>query len=81
MQGNTYIQGVGNRMFSYGKGVGVTVNADVSAEHAVSAVLGDASGKVYFVDNIPYFSHSYTPSRTAPVTEDDRRVFKAEQPE
>ena len=59
MEGNTYIVGAGNDLFTYGLGQGLTYKADASADAALRSITGDMTGKLYFVEKIPYYSYSY----------------------
>ncbi len=73
--GNTFIQGANNQLFSHG--VGKVAKTDASAEIRLKAVLGDQNAKVYFVDNIPMYKFEFNYDKTAPVTEDDKRTFES----
>ena len=69
MEGNTYVQGVNNIFYHYGTtGNGVM---NLAAEAAVRLTIGDPTGSVYFVENIPYYKFGYNAPKTAPVTDDD----------
>lgn len=70
MEGNTYIQGVENGFYSFayfGK-----EKMDLYASKLMENVLKDKTGKVYFVEYIPYYEYTYEPSKTVSVTDDDR---------
>ncbi len=74
--GNVYIQGIGNRLFSHGTGYGA--KADISALSAIKTMLKDQNAQMYFVDYIPVYSFDYTTEKTVPVTEEDRVAPKLE---
>lgn len=76
--GNVYIQGVNNILFS--SGVSKSAKTDLLAKKSIEAMLGDTNCEVYYTDYIPKYTFSYVPSKTAPVTEDDRRVFPVANP-
>ncbi len=71
MEGNTYIQGINNQLFHYGNGH--TGNADLSAHNAIINVLGDKTGKMYFVDTIPYWQFTYKAPKKVEVAADDTK--------
>ncbi len=75
-EGNIYIQGIGNHLYSHG--VGNKGNMDVASPFAIKNVLGDESARIYYVEYIPVYSYSYTLDKTAEVTAEDR-VVKAEE--
>ncbi len=76
-EGNTFIQGVSNRLYSHA--VKDTTKAVLSSENAIRKFLGDNTAKMYFVENIPMFSYNYTPSKTVPITDADRAAMEAEK--
>ncbi len=51
--GNIYIQGIGNRIFSHG--VGRKAYADILAEQYIKDMLGDKNAKFYFTEYIPQY--------------------------
>ncbi len=67
MEGNTYIQGIGNPLFSYGVAAGKPVSCDVSSKASVNTKLGDATAQVYFVNEFPYWSYDFE-AKTIPGT-------------
>ncbi len=73
--GNTFIQGANNQLFSHS--VGMVAKTDASAAIRIKAMLGDNNAKVYFVDYIPMYKYEFTYDKTAPVTEDDKRTFES----
>ncbi len=75
--GNTYIQGIGNKLYLNGN---ESANTNPAAEKVIKNVLGDADGKVYFTEYIPLWSFSYTTDKTAEVTEEDRKVVEPTKP-
>ncbi len=56
MEGNTYIQGYRNVLAVYGTGSGKNYTANVSAATVIKEDFGDATGEVYSVEKIPYYS-------------------------
>lgn len=69
-EGNVYIQGIGNHLYT--QGVNGKGDMDISAPYAIKSVLGDTSARVYYVDYIPIYSFTYSPKKTAEVTDEDR---------
>ena len=59
-EGNTYITGIDNQLFTSGVGKGTTYKANVGARSAVASGIGDATGTLYFVENIPYYQFPYS---------------------
>lgn len=55
MQGNTYIQGVGNRLCRFGKVPTHDVFVDENIYDSIKNVLRDDEAKVYFTNNIPKY--------------------------
>jgi len=78
MSGNTYIQGVGNKFCYFGT---TSKNTDETTEDVVKNFMGDETGEVYFTENIPYYEYKAVVSRTAPVTDEDRKVKQDDVPE
>lgn len=88
MSGNTYIQGFKNKICDYGafsvtdKGVdGVeSIYAGLTSESKTKTICKDADGKFYLVENIPYYSYSYTVDKQGigsyPLVEDDMSRFE-----
>ena len=68
--GNTYIQGIGNYFCTHAYYARSTFGLD--APELIKTVLGDENAQVYFVDYVPYWAYDYAPSKTVPVTDDDR---------
>ena len=69
--GNIFIQGINNGFYSfayYG-----SAKTDFNATELMRRILGDKNGKFYFVKNIPYWKYDYTPSKSYPVTDSDRK--------
>ncbi len=71
MEGNIYIQGIGNKFFHYGKGH--TANANLAAKNSMLTVLGDTTGQFYYVDTIPYWQFDYTIDKKVAVEADDTK--------
>ncbi|MBE6705103.1 MAG: hypothetical protein E7583_07570 [Ruminococcaceae bacterium] len=71
-EGNTYIQGIGNRLYTHS--TSARGDMDLSAPYAVKNVLDDTSAKIYYVDYIPVYSFTYTTDKKAEVTEEDRKL-------
>ncbi len=59
-EGNTYITGVDNQLFTSGIGKGTTYKADIGARSAVATGIGDTTGTIYFVENIPYYQFPHS---------------------
>ncbi len=72
MDGNVYIQGIGNLLYHVGS---KSADSDYNAPTKIKDILGDETGKMYFVDRIPYYSYNYEPPRTVTVTASDRAGF------
>ncbi len=68
--GNTFIQGIGNYFCTHAYYTRSTFGLD--APELIKTVLGDENAQVYFVDYVPYWAYDYAPSKTVPVTDDDR---------
>ncbi|MBR5307597.1 MAG: right-handed parallel beta-helix repeat-containing protein [Clostridia bacterium] len=68
MEGNTYIQGVGNRFGVFGA---TSYMTDENTEDVVRNIMGDKSGEVYFTENIPYYEYKCFCNKTAEVTDED----------
>ena len=74
MEGNTYVQGVNNIFYHYGATGNAMMN--LAADASVKLTIGDTTGSVYFVENIPdYKFGSYTVPKTVAVTEDDTKSW------
>ncbi len=77
--GNTYIQGIGNQLYSHG--TGLSAKADISAAFNINRVLGDKNAKVYFTEFIPLYEYSFNYDKKVEVTEEDRaRKFSETKP-
>ncbi len=68
--GNVYIQGVRNRLFSHS--VGDMAYMDINAARVISDVLGDKNAEVYYVDNIPAYEWNFEYDKKVTVTDSDR---------
>jgi len=68
--GNLYIQGIRNRVFSHG--IGETANMDINAVKSIKEILGDKNAEIYYVDHIPEYKWSYSTNVIYPVTSSDR---------
>ena len=75
--GNTYIQGVGNKLYLNGND---SANANLASEKAIKNVLGDKEAKMYFTDYIPLWSFTYSTDKKAEITEEDRKVVEPTKP-
>ncbi len=71
MDGNIYIQGLGNKFCYFGT---TSKNTDENTEDVVKNMMGDKNGEVYFVENIPYYQYNYKVDNKVPVTSEDREV-------
>ena len=69
-EGNTYIQGVGNRFYQHG--IGNSGTTDVSTPYAVKGILGDSTGEVYYVEKIAPFKYSYDSGNKPGLSEEER---------
>ena len=77
MNGNVYIQGVGNKFCVFGT---IPKQMGEDAQDIVRNMFGDENGEVYFVENIPYYQYKSVVHRTAEVTEEDRRFKEDDAP-
>ena len=68
--GNVYIQGLRNRLYSHGATDSAYMT--ITAEDEIKTELGDKNALVYFVDHIPSYEWSFTYDKTAVVTNSDR---------
>ncbi|MBR5309059.1 MAG: S-layer homology domain-containing protein [Clostridia bacterium] len=68
--GNTYIQGIGNRLFSHS--VAKYAYNDFTAATAIRDILGDGNARHYYVDYIPLYSYDFNYEKTVPVTDEER---------
>ena len=68
--GNVYIQGIRNRLYSHGATDSAYMT--ITAEDEIKTELGDKNALVYFVDHIPSYEWSFTYDKTAVVTNSDR---------
>ncbi len=59
-EGNTYITGIDNQLFTSGIGRGTTYKANIGARSAVATGIGDTTGTIYFVENIPYYQFPHS---------------------
>ncbi len=69
-EGNTYIQGIGNRLYQHG--IGNSGAADVSAPYAIKGVLGDSTGRMYFVEKLEPYKYSYDSGNKPGLTAEER---------
>lgn len=72
--GNTYIQGLGNKLYHHG--LTNSAYVDIATGYNIRNVLGDTTSSIYYVENIPLYSFSYTLDEFATVTELDRMPNK-----
>ncbi len=63
-EGNTYIQGLGNRVY-YSGVPAMGANADLLIENKIRRRLGDETAKFYFVENVPYWTYDYVNPKTS----------------
>ena len=56
MEGNTYIQGYKNILGVFGPGSGKSYDMNITAASVIANEFGDATGKGYIVEKIPYYS-------------------------
>ena len=75
--GNTYIQGIGNKLYLNGN---ESANTNPAAKKVIKNVLGDKEAQVYFTPFIPLWEFSYTTDKKAEVTEEDRKVVEPIKP-
>ncbi len=68
--GNVYIQGVRNRLFSHSIGDSAYMNLD--ARESIKKILGDTNAEVYYVDQIPPYEWSFKYDKKVNVTPSDR---------
>ena len=55
MEGNTYVQGVGNGLCRFGVVPVANTKVDENVFDSIKNLLRDEDAKVYFVDNIPKY--------------------------
>ncbi len=75
--GNTYIQGIGNKLYLHGN---ESANTNPAAKKVINNVLGDADAKVYFTEYIPLWQFSYATDKKAEITEEDRKIVEPTKP-
>ena len=70
--GNTFIQGIGNEFYTYGKEIG---KADLTARTTMVNVLGDKTGTFYYVETMPKNKFDFVPTKKAEPVEADKTRF------
>ncbi len=73
--GNTFIQGVGNGLYTHSKDFKNTT--DPNALVNIQRELGDATAQVYFVPNIPKWEFKFPQVQSVPVSDEDRAKYEA----
>jgi len=68
--GNVYIQGVRNRLFSHS--IGDSAYMDLDARESIKKILGDTNAEVYYVDHVPPYEWSFKYDKKVNVTPSDR---------
>ncbi len=78
--GNTFIQGVGNDFYSSSNHLDKTLfkkkSMDENAAENVKNELGDNNAQVYYVPHIPKWEYEYTPTKSVPVTDEERAKYE-----
>ncbi len=73
--GNTYIQGIGNGLYTHSNKYKSVTN--LAAKANIQKELGDATADVYLVPNIPAWTRTLPELTKVPVTEAERAAYNA----